>query len=474
VKWIFNTAIGNSPYHAIVDSSPAIGADGTIYVNSTDCSSYTAPSDCTLVASKIRALNPNGTEQWAFPLGGVDVFVDDVFGTPQVAGTASPAIGADGTIYSTSDTNVFAFDACGSVRWFVTVRPADAGAGGPFSPAIGIDGTIYLTVEEDGKYDQGNLETNPALAKLMAINPVGSTNWSFPIYDAHGYYTCGGTIYYVTGIDVAGEPSLGTNGTIYFFDETCNLVSVSADGSSGFCLPGPSTSFDSEDSCAKNEFDALLSPAIDKNGRMYLDDTVYTNSLLNTNSQQNYSGFKSNVCNPLTGSSVLGPTNATVATNGVVYFIDSYDYLYACDPINYSPDLNGYRYGILLWGQNGGNGHSYSLDTQSFAYGLTWAVFGFRTSTPAVGADGTVYCGALNSNIFAIHPPINSTSAPTVLWSVKTGGMVRSSPAIGTNGIIYIGSDDGNVYAIAASNNLANTDWPMYRKNPRHTANAAQ
>jgi len=64
-KWAFATGSG-------VFSSPAIGADGTIYVGSYDFNLY--------------AINPDGTQKWAFPTGGMPV-------------ASSPAIGADGTIY---------------------------------------------------------------------------------------------------------------------------------------------------------------------------------------------------------------------------------------------------------------------------------------------------------------------------------------------------------------------------------------
>ncbi|MBN1277085.1 MAG: PQQ-binding-like beta-propeller repeat protein, partial [Deltaproteobacteria bacterium] len=54
-----------------VNSSPAIGSDGTVYVGSYD--------------NKVYALNPNGTKKWAFQAG------DRVW--------SSPAIAPDGTVY---------------------------------------------------------------------------------------------------------------------------------------------------------------------------------------------------------------------------------------------------------------------------------------------------------------------------------------------------------------------------------------
>ncbi len=63
-KWSFAT---EGPVYAC----PAIGADGTIFVGSTDGYFY--------------ALNPDGTKKWRLETGRIDV--------------SNPAIGADGTIY---------------------------------------------------------------------------------------------------------------------------------------------------------------------------------------------------------------------------------------------------------------------------------------------------------------------------------------------------------------------------------------
>ena len=64
VIWEFETG-------DMVQSSPAIGSDATIYVGSYD--------------NKLYAINPDGSKKWAFETG------DEVH--------SSPAIGRDGTIY---------------------------------------------------------------------------------------------------------------------------------------------------------------------------------------------------------------------------------------------------------------------------------------------------------------------------------------------------------------------------------------
>ena len=124
-QWAFLT--GDS-----IESSPAIGSDGTIYVGSEDDHLY--------------ALNPDGTLQWAFP---TYYSID-----------SSPAIGVDGTLYVGSwDDNLYAINPDGTQQW------AFPGGGSDSSPAIGSDGTIYVGSEDD---------------HLYAINPDGTKKWSFP------------------------------------------------------------------------------------------------------------------------------------------------------------------------------------------------------------------------------------------------------------------------------------------------------
>ena len=58
-------------------------------------------------------------------------------------------------------------------------------------------------------------------------------------------------------------------------------------------------------------------------------------------------------------------------------------------------------------------------------------------------------------------------------WEFKTGGKVDSSPAIGADGTVYVGSADGKVYAIKTdSKGPAKSPWPMRGQNARHTGRA--
>jgi eukaryotic-like serine/threonine-protein kinase len=75
-------------------------------------------------------------------------------------------------------------------------------------------------------------------------------------------------------------------------------------------------------------------------------------------------------------------------------------------------------------------------------------------SSPAV-ADGVVYVGSNDNNVYALNVTTGATS-----WKpFTTGAPVQSSPAV-ADGTVYIGSNDGNVYALRASTGA--TAWTPF------------
>ena len=87
-------------------------------------------------------------------------------------------------------------------------------------------------------------------------------------------------------------------------------------------------------------------------------------------------------------------------------------------------------------------------------------------SSPAVGGDGLIYVGSYDGHLYAIN------SEGVMEWRFKTGGWIDSSPVIGDDGTLYVGSEDGNLYALnTESPGPANSPWPMFGKNKRHTSN---
>ncbi|HEC89638.1 MAG TPA: cell surface protein, partial [Thermoplasmatales archaeon] len=111
----------------IIESSPALGLDGTIYFGCNDGYLY--------------ALKPSGELKWKFETTGVIY-------------TSSPSIGADGTIYIGDENgHVFAVNPDGTKKWESIVSEGDD-IECPI--AIGVNGTIYVTTYTGGIYAIGS------------------------------------------------------------------------------------------------------------------------------------------------------------------------------------------------------------------------------------------------------------------------------------------------------------------------------
>jgi len=67
---------------------------------------------------------------------------------------------------------------------------------------------------------------------------------------------------------------------------------------------------------------------------------------------------------------------------------------------------------------------------------------GRQTSSPTLGADGTIYVVSGAGKLFAISP----TGA--VRWTIQTGPALKSAPALGADGTVYVASMNGRLYAV--------------------------
>lgn len=276
VKWKFKT-------NDNINSSPVIGADGTIYVGSDDTRLYAITpygvkkwkyktgsrvistpaisSDGTIYVgsydNKVYAINPDGTLKWKSKTNG--------------RVESSPAIGSDGTIYvGSNDGYVYAFNQDGTKKWKFNTN-----AGSIFSsPAVGTDGTIYVGSRNgilyslnpyDGtkkwKYEtNGQCYSSPSIAEdgtiylgasdgyLYAVNPDdGTKKWKFKI---------GGNIY--------SSAAVGSDGTIYVGSSNGNLYALNPDGTKKWVF--------------KKDYRFDSSPAVDANGIIYVgcnDGKIY-------------------------------------------------------------------------------------------------------------------------------------------------------------------------------------------------------
>ncbi len=175
------------------ENFPAIAADGTLYFAD---------------ARSVIAFTPDGNQKWYFRAGN--------------DGVSSPAIGANGVLYSSSENGYFfALRPDGLLHWSVPYPgPGTYGARG--LPVVGTDGTVYFR----------------AYGGVHAINASGTPQWVFPAVgsgDTACAVSADGTIYvgaddgklyavnptgtqtwaFSTGGQTTGSPAIGADGTIY-------------------------------------------------------------------------------------------------------------------------------------------------------------------------------------------------------------------------------------------------------------------
>jgi len=289
VKWTFNTG-------ASVRSSPKIGPGGTIYVGSNN--------------GKLYAVSTTGVQQWDFSTSGIVV--------------SSPAVAADGTIYvGSNDGNLYAVSAAGVKHW-------DFSTGGiaASSPAVAPDGTIYAG-SNDGK--------------LYAVNTGGTEKWFFetggPVRSSPRVGS-DGTIYagsddnrlyaltaagtkkwdFATGGDVESSPAVAPDGTIYVGSNDGKLYAVNPDGTEkwSFATGGPVRS----------------SPRVGSDGTIYVGSDDGKLYVLRSNGTLR-SAFD-------TAAAVI--SSPALALDGTVYVGSNDNKLYAIDPTDNSRNIKDLYY----------------------------------------------------------------------------------------------------------------------------------
>jgi outer membrane protein assembly factor BamB len=362
------------PTDDLVRSSAAVGADGTIYFGNNN---------------NLYAVNPDGTPKW-------------VFTNPSLL-DSSPAIGADGTVYvGGEDGNLYAVTDNGANATLKWAFPT----GGTIvfsSPAIGPDGTVYIGANFLGVTP--DLDTG----KLFAVNPNGTAKWATP---------------FATGAIVYSSPAIVADGTVYIGSIDGNLYAVKPDGSQKWLFPVGSV-IDS-------------SPAIGPGGTIYVGADNGKLYAVNPDGTAKWA-------TPFATGGYVSSSPA-IGADGTLYVGSADKNLYAVKPD-----------GTLKW-----------------AF-LTGGVI--NHSSPAIGADGTVYVGSRiagvspapdTGKLYAITD--NGTTAAEKWPAFNTGGWVDSSPAIAADGTVYVGSHDQNLYAVFSDSlGLATSLWPMFHQNLRHT-----
>jgi len=322
---------------------------------------------------------------------------------------SSPVIGTDGTIYvGSEDPYLYAINPNGTQKWKFKTN----GSVHQSSPAIGSDGTIYV-----GATDY----------YLYAINPDdGSQKWK-----------------YYAGSQVYSAPSIGSDGTIYVGSHNGYLNAINSDGTLKW-------KYSIGAACSSS------APAIGTDGTIYIGSEYGSNGLCAVKPDGSLK-WKFSTSNNVWSSPSIG-------ADGTVYFTSMNKYLYAINPVN-GLQIWNFWLGQVYWsspaiGNNGpvyigtcysswssdGPGDLYAINlngTQKWKFPSSG---GFVMSSPAIGADETIYIGSGNGYLYAINPD------GTEKWKFLTGGAIHSSPTIGKDGTIYFGSDDHYLYAIGEGN----------------------
>jgi outer membrane protein assembly factor BamB len=326
---------------------------------------------------------------------------------------SSPALANDGTLYVGNYSGLCAITNDGlsaSNKWTITLARSMA------SPAIGTDGTVYVAA------DNGN---------LYSISPNGSINWAYP--------TSGGS----------GAPAIGYNGTLYL-EGSNYLYAVVPSGALAW----------------KSAIDAqgrYGSPVVAPDGTIYICSSSGTLYAFDTDGTQKWS-------KPLEArdpSPALGADGTIYVGGGGLYAI--------------SPD------GTQLWynGTNNffgfspvlaRNGNIYikdfntrKLDVLNSRGEVLWSATqdGAHTvpTVAALTASGTAYY-CFSNTLAALSPQgtLEWAFTATPAYSSPANG----SPTVGSEGTIYAVFGT-KLYAIYGTNKLADSPWPMYRQNARHT-----
>ncbi len=256
----------------------------------------------------------------------------------------------------------------GQLRWSFAVSAAT-------SPTIGVDGTIYV-----GAYD------SKLYGVLYAVNPNGTLKWKF-----------------ATGNIITSAPTIATDGTIYIGSEDANFYAINPNGTLKWKF-------------ATNE--VAFTPAIAADGTIYVCDELGKFYALDQEGTLDWEvppgdgGYGCQFAAP-----AIGP-------DGTIYFTQGAPTtLVAFDPTD----------GTVKWLMFPGSGDN------GRAVG----------ATPAIGADGTIYLAGEPQGLASpgFIEAVNPDGTEKWLLSISTDGF-ESSASIGADGTIYVGSNNYNLYAV--------------------------
>jgi len=354
-----------------VESTPAVGADGTVYVTADDGFLY--------------ALDPSaGYVIWGFNVHNTGGEV-----------TSSPSIGADGTIYVCSvDGNLYAVNPNGSIKWIHNLQPE--GAENAATPAIGGDGTIYVTLDEN--------------ANIFAVTPAGNPKWTYSVDD-----------------EIESSPTVGPDGTVYVWTGLGKLFAVN------FNICEFST-WEVALGLVDDQYDYRFTPVVGADGTIYVNAGANANLLKAINPATHAVKWTVTTGGTIEATPAIG-LNGTLyfgSDDGNLYIVNPttghFTTVATPDgaPIESSPVLGAN--GAVYFGANDGNIYIYNGTTLSTYYDYVPPSGQPVTSSLTLAANGSIYFVSTEDSVYAI----SSSTLPAASWWPmfgKNAAHVNSSQA---------------------------------------------
>ncbi|TSC92884.1 MAG: hypothetical protein CEN89_402 [Candidatus Berkelbacteria bacterium Licking1014_7] len=294
-------------------ASPAIAKDGTIYINT--ASDY------------LHALNPDGTEKWRFPINWDNDFWN------------GPNIGPDGTIYigtarfegKSGESGLYAINPDGTKKWF---SPEPSGI------------SIVPSIADDGTVISGAANPTDNKGKIIALTSDGKKKWEFMLEQW-----------------LEGPAAIGPDNTIFTGSKEGYVYAINSDGTEKWRF--------------KTGSGISAMPTIGSDGNIYIgswDGNFYALDQKTGKEKWHFDvkvGKDPKLFEGYPGKETI-ITSAPLSKDGILIFADVFDTLYALDTT-----------GKELWRWKNVNGAGFA-------------------SSPAVAQDGTIYLGDEGGYFYAL------------------------------------------------------------------------
>ncbi len=389
----------------------------------------------------VKARNASGSSVFSAPASGMrrQAFDGELLHEWNLHGAinTSPAIAEDGTVYVSvnypvmgapdAGRKVVAVESDGSIRWQYLTGMAML-----TSPSIGPTGTIYVGI-------RGALNMFPYASPLLALNPDGTVRWQIMADDA-----------------IETTPAIAEDGTIYAGSTLGTLYAVSPDGQILW---------------TNNLGGSIATPAIGRDGTLYCMCGGTSLTAVRPDGRVLWSvsapGLSASGDGPLPGLALTSDGAIIVSCGSQGLRVFNMDGTLRWQQTQgtpfYTPPTIGVGDTILV----GNYAQAAGSTLWCFSAGGTnlWnaPAGGSHAGAAAVTADGTILISGHGGQLSAL------SSAGSDLWQLELGSASLSSPAIAPDGTIFVGAEDGKLRSVSGTGPLADTAWPMFQHDVRHT-----